>query len=106
LGDLRNFAGFAGRVYLQAVVDTYGSYAFGKLYTSKIPETAADILYDRVLPFYEEQGLIVEHILTDLRKAGDPSLPDIRGYRNMGRRPIETIEEGKKVKAQRAEQVA
>ena len=54
-----------GRVYLQAVVDTYGSYAFGKLYTSKIPETAADVLYDKVLPFYEEHGLTVEHILTD-----------------------------------------
>ena len=39
-----------GRVYLQAVVDTYGSYAFGKLYTSKIPETEADVLYDKVLP--------------------------------------------------------
>lgn len=45
-----------GRVYLQAVVDTYGSYAFGKLYTSKLPETAADILYDKVLPFYEEHS--------------------------------------------------
>jgi hypothetical protein len=54
-----------GRIYLQAVVDTYGSYAFGKLYTSKLPETAADVLYDRVLPFYESQGLTVEHILTD-----------------------------------------
>jgi transposase InsO family protein len=29
-----------------------------------------------------------------------------RGYRSMGRRPIETIEEGKKVKAQMSEQVA
>ena len=54
-----------GRVYLQAVVDTYGSYAFGKLYTSKLPGTAADVLYDKVLPFYEEHGLAVEHILTD-----------------------------------------
>ena len=54
-----------GKVYLQAVVDTYGSYAFGKLYASKTPETAADVLYDRVLPFYEEQGLAVERILTD-----------------------------------------
>ena len=54
-----------GRIYLQAVVDTYGSYAFGKLYTSKLPETAVDVLYDRVLPFYETQGLKVEHILTD-----------------------------------------
>ena len=27
-----------GRIYMQAVVDTYGSFAFGKLYTSKLPE--------------------------------------------------------------------
>lgn len=54
-----------GKIYLQAVVDTYGSYAFGKLYTSKLPETAADVLYDRVLPFYESHGLKVEHVLTD-----------------------------------------
>jgi len=45
---------------MQAVVDTYGSFAFGKLYTSKLPETAVDVLYDRVLPFYEAQGLPVE----------------------------------------------
>lgn len=54
-----------GRIYLQAVVDTYGSFAFGKLYTSKLPETAVDVLYDRVLPFYESQGLKVENILSD-----------------------------------------
>ena len=55
-----------GRIWLQAVVDTYGSFAFGKLYTSKLAETAVDVLYDRVLPFYEAQGLMkVEHILTD-----------------------------------------
>ena len=54
-----------GRVYLQAVVDTYGSLAFGKLYTSKRPETAVDVLYDRVLPFYEEHGVEVEAALTD-----------------------------------------
>lgn len=54
-----------GRIYLQSVVDTYGSHAFGKLYTSKLPETAVDILYDRVLPFYEAHALKVEHILTD-----------------------------------------
>lgn len=54
-----------GRVYLQAVVDTFGSFAFGKIYTSKRPETAADILHDRVLPFYGEQGIPIEAILTD-----------------------------------------
>jgi transposase InsO family protein len=50
---------------LQAVVDTYGSVAFGKLYTSKLQETAADILYNRVLPFYERHGLRIQAILTD-----------------------------------------
>jgi len=34
------------------VVDTFGSFGFAKLYTSKMPTTAADILIDRVLPFY------------------------------------------------------
>jgi transposase InsO family protein len=160
-----------GRIYLQAVIDTYGSFAFGKLYTSKLPETAADVLYDRVLPFYESQGLTVENILTDNGReyCGRPmihpyqiflELNDIehrrtkvarprtngfverfnrtvldeffretfhdkfyasveelqgdldkwlnyynyerthRGYRNMGRRPIETIEKGKVIKEQ------
>jgi hypothetical protein len=54
-----------GRVYLQAVIDTYGSHAFGKLYTSRKAPTAADILYDRVFPFYERHGITIEHILTD-----------------------------------------
>jgi len=54
-----------GRIYLQAVIDAYGSFAFGKLYTSKLPETAVDLLYDGVTPLYESEGLVVEHILTD-----------------------------------------
>lgn len=162
-----------GKIYLQAVVDTYGSYAFGKLYTSKLPETAADVLYDRVLPFYEAHGLKVEHVLTDNGReyCGRPMIhpyqiflelneiehrrtkvarprtngfverfnrtvldeffreafrnkfyatveelqADLdtwlayynnerphRGYRNMGRRPIETIEAGKKLVPQNA----
>jgi transposase InsO family protein len=160
-----------GRIWLQAVVDTHGSFAFGKLYTSKLPETAVDVLYDRVLPFYESQGISVEHILTDNGReyCGRPmihpyqiflELNDIehrrtkvarprtngfverfnrtvldeflretfrdkfytsveelqedldrwlhhynyerphRGYRNMGRRPIETIETSKIIKEQ------
>ena len=160
-----------GRIYLQAVVDTYGSFGFGKLYTSKLPETAVDVLYDRVLPFYESQRLKVENILSDNGReyCGRPmihpyeiflELSDIehrrtqvarprtngfverfnrtvldeffreafrekfyssveelqkdldqwlhhynyerphRGYRNMGKRPIETIEAGKVIKEQ------
>lgn len=158
-----------GRIYLQAVVDTYGSFAFGKLYTSKLPETAVDVLYDRVFPFYTSHGLKVENLLTDngreycgrpmihpyeiflefndirhrrtkvatprtngfverfnrtvldeffreaFRKKFYASVEELqgdldewfryynyerphRGYRNMGKKPIETIEEGKKIR--------
>ncbi len=54
-----------GKVYLDAVVDTYGSSAFGFLHTGKLPECAAAVLHNDVLPFYEGRGLAVEAVLTD-----------------------------------------
>jgi hypothetical protein len=36
-----------------------------KLYTTKTPITAADLLNDRVLPFFAEHGMGVLRILTD-----------------------------------------
>lgn len=54
-----------GRVYLHAVVDTYGSYAFGFLHTTKQPEAAVAVIHNDVLPFYKEKGLAVDAILTD-----------------------------------------
>ena len=54
-----------GRVYQQTYVDTYAKVAEAKLYTTKTPITAADLLNDRVLPFYAEQDLPVLRILTD-----------------------------------------
>jgi len=54
-----------GRIYQQTVVDTYSSVAFAKLYTAKVPLTAADTLNDRVLPFFDEQGVDILRILTD-----------------------------------------
>lgn len=54
-----------GKVYLQAVVDTFGSYAFGYLHTGKLPEHAAAIMHNDVLPQYEQWGLTVEAVLTD-----------------------------------------
>lgn len=54
-----------GQVYLQAVVDTYGSYGFGRLYVSKVPECSVEVLYNDVLPQYEEWGLKIGAILTD-----------------------------------------
>lgn len=54
-----------GRVYLHAVVDTYGSYAFGYLHTTKQPEAAALVLHNDVLPFYRDRNLPVTAVLTD-----------------------------------------
>jgi transposase InsO family protein len=54
-----------GRVYLHAVVDTYGSYAFGFLHVSKQPEAAVAVLHNEVLPFYRNLDLPVRAVLTD-----------------------------------------
>lgn len=54
-----------GRVYQQTYVDTYAKVAQCKLYTTKTPITAADLLNDRVLPFYAAEDLPVLRILTD-----------------------------------------
>ena len=54
-----------GRIYQQTVVDTYSSVAFAKLYTAKVPVTAADILNERTLPFFEDHDIPVLRILTD-----------------------------------------
>ncbi len=48
-----------GRVYLHAVVDTYGSHAFGFLHVSKQPEAAVAVLHNDVLPFYRKLDLLV-----------------------------------------------
>ena len=54
-----------GRIYRQTFVDTYSKVAFAKLYTSKTPITSADILNDRVLPFFDQNELPMLRILTD-----------------------------------------
>lgn len=54
-----------GKVYVQVVVDVFCSLAFAKVYNSKMPVTACDLLYDRVMPFYEALGVPVQAVLTD-----------------------------------------
>jgi transposase InsO family protein len=54
-----------GRIYQQTFIDTYAKVGFAKLYTTKTPITAADLLNDRVLPFFEEHQLPLLRILTD-----------------------------------------
>lgn len=54
-----------GRIYQQTFVDTYSKVAHCKLYQTKTPITAADVLNDKVLPFYEAHDLPMLRILTD-----------------------------------------
>ena len=54
-----------GRIYQQTFIDTYAKIGFAKLYTSKHAITAADLLNDRILPWYEEQSVRLLRILTD-----------------------------------------
>lgn len=54
-----------GRIYQQTFIDTYCKTALVKLYDRKHAITAADMINDRVLPFYEEQGIPLLRILTD-----------------------------------------
>ncbi|MDW0657594.1 DDE-type integrase/transposase/recombinase, partial [Mannheimia haemolytica] len=54
-----------GRIYQQTFIDTYSKVAFAKLYTMKTAISAADMLNDKVLPYFESQGLPMLRILTD-----------------------------------------
>lgn len=54
-----------GRIYQQTVVDTYSKVAFAKLYQMKTSITAADMLNDKVVPFFEEKNIPILRVLTD-----------------------------------------
>lgn len=54
-----------GRIYQQTFVDTYSKVAFAKLYERKTPITAADLLNDRVVPFFDAQEVKLCRVLTD-----------------------------------------
>ncbi|MCL4298617.1 MAG: IS481 family transposase [Anaerolineae bacterium] len=54
-----------GRIYQQTFVDTYSKVAFAKLYDRKNALVAADLLNDRVLPWFEQQEVSLLRILTD-----------------------------------------
>ena len=78
-----------GRVYQQTFIDTYSKVACAKLYDRKTPITAADLLNDRVLPFFDSQEVKLLRVLTDrgselaaTRSGTNTSLPRDRGYRS------------------------
>ena len=54
-----------GRIYQQTFIDTYSKVAFAQLYCTKTPITAADLLNDKVLPFFSDHKLPMLRILTD-----------------------------------------
>jgi transposase InsO family protein len=54
-----------GRIYQQTFIDTYSRVALAKLYTEKTAITAADMLNDKVIPFFDEQGIDLLRVLTD-----------------------------------------
>ena len=54
-----------GKVYLQSVIDCHSRYAWGRLYTSKLPVTAVHVLNTDVLPFFEQHHTEITTILSD-----------------------------------------
>lgn len=54
-----------GRIYQQTFIDTYSKVAFTKLYDRKQALVAADMLNDKVLPFFEEYDIRLLRVLTD-----------------------------------------
>lgn len=87
-----------GRIYQQTFIDTYSKVAFVKLYDRKTPLTAADLLNDRVVPFFDEHEIPLCRMLTDrgTEYCGNPerheyelylALEDIEHTRTKVRRP-------------------
>jgi len=54
-----------GKVYIQTVLDCFSRYVRARLYTSKMPVTAVQILNHHVLPFFEEHAVKIRTILSD-----------------------------------------
>lgn len=54
-----------GRIYQQTFIDTYSKVAFAKLYDRKNALVAAEMLNDRVLPFFDEHEMPLLRVLTD-----------------------------------------
>ena len=71
-----------GRIYQQTAIDTYSKVAFAKLYDTQTPITAADLLNDRGLPFFDEPGIAVSRVLTDrgTEYCGNPESHDYELY--------------------------
>jgi transposase InsO family protein len=58
-----------GKIYLQFVIDTYNSFAFGFLHPGKRPDCGVAILHNDVLPFYRNYNLTLQTIITKQGRA-------------------------------------
>lgn len=54
-----------GKIHQQTGIDTFSNVGFAKLYLDKTSVTAADFLNDKVLPFFDEEGMRLLRTLTD-----------------------------------------
>jgi transposase InsO family protein len=54
-----------GKVYLKSAIDCFSRYAWGRLYTSKLPITAVHLLNESVLPFFDAHNISVQTALSD-----------------------------------------
>lgn len=54
-----------GKVYLQTAIDCHSRYAWARLYPSKLPVTAVQLLNDDVLPTFEKHEARIEVVLSD-----------------------------------------
>jgi transposase InsO family protein len=61
IGNLKG----VGRIYQQTFIDTYSKVAMVKLYDRKNALVAADMLNDKVIPFFEDHGIPLLRVLTD-----------------------------------------
>ncbi|PVE20486.1 IS481 family transposase [Microvirga sp. KLBC 81] len=71
-----------GRIYQQTFIATYSKVAFAKLYNRKTPLTAADLLNDRVLPFFDAHDVKLCRVLTDrgTESCGNPERHEYELY--------------------------
>jgi hypothetical protein len=71
-----------GRIDQQTFVDTYSKVAFAKLYDHKTSLTAAELLNDQVVPFFEDHEVPLSRILTDRgpEYCGSPDSPEYELY--------------------------
>jgi hypothetical protein len=71
-----------GRIYQQTVIDTYAKAGFAKLYDTKTPITAAEVLKDRVVSFFGEHEISVSTVLTEhgTEYSGNPEAHEYEFY--------------------------